>query len=44
MKHHPSLRALLTGGERLAYGARALTEGGLQSLPRLDFPGGAVLG
>ncbi|KAJ7798847.1 hypothetical protein B0H14DRAFT_2904880, partial [Mycena olivaceomarginata] len=42
MKHHPSLRALLTGGERLAYGARALTEGGLQSLPRLDFPGGAT--
>ncbi|KAF7342278.1 Electron transfer flavoprotein-ubiquinone oxidoreductase [Mycena venus] len=44
MKHHPSLRALLTGGERLAYGARALTEGGLQSLPRLDFPGGALVG
>ncbi|KAJ7732479.1 FAD/NAD-P-binding domain-containing protein [Mycena maculata] len=44
MKHHPHLRALLGGGERLAYGARALTEGGLQSLPRLDFPGGALVG
>ncbi|KAJ7621656.1 FAD/NAD-P-binding domain-containing protein [Mycena polygramma] len=44
MKHHPHFRALLAGGERLAYGARSLTEGGLQSLPRLDFPGGAVVG
>ncbi|KAJ7841901.1 hypothetical protein B0H14DRAFT_3140075 [Mycena olivaceomarginata] len=44
MKYHPSLRALFTGGERLAYGARALTEGGLQNLLRLDFPGGTVLG
>ncbi|KAJ7934334.1 FAD/NAD-P-binding domain-containing protein [Mycena leptocephala] len=48
MKHHPHFRSLLSNGgagaERLAYGARALTEGGLQSLPRLDFPGGAVIG
>ncbi|KAJ7106520.1 hypothetical protein C8R44DRAFT_714895 [Mycena epipterygia] len=46
MKHHPHFRALLgaPGAERLAYGARALTEGGLQSLPRLDFPGGALVG
>ncbi|KAJ7117976.1 hypothetical protein C8R43DRAFT_934255 [Mycena crocata] len=49
MKHHPHFRALLSEGadgkaERLAYGARALTEGGLQSLPRLDFPGGAIVG
>ncbi|KAJ7435031.1 FAD/NAD-P-binding domain-containing protein [Mycena galericulata] len=46
MKHHPHYRALLSspGAERLAYGARALTEGGLQSLPRLDFPGGALVG
>ncbi|KAJ6461366.1 FAD/NAD-P-binding domain-containing protein [Mycena sanguinolenta] len=44
MKHHPSFRTLLTGGERVAYGARTLTEGGLQCLPRLDFPGGALLG
>ncbi|KAJ7253222.1 FAD/NAD-P-binding domain-containing protein [Mycena rebaudengoi] len=51
MKHHPYFRALLGPGrgdeeppERLAYGARALTEGGLQSLPRLHFPGGALLG
>ncbi|KAJ6562289.1 hypothetical protein B0H19DRAFT_1144084 [Mycena capillaripes] len=50
MKHHPHFRSLLTGNEngkaeRLAYGARTLTEGGLQCLPsRLDFPGGAVVG
>ncbi|KAJ7057835.1 FAD/NAD-P-binding domain-containing protein [Mycena amicta] len=44
MKHHPHYRDLLASGERLAYGGRVLTEGGLQSLPRLDFPGGALLG
>jgi electron-transferring-flavoprotein dehydrogenase len=44
MKHHPMYRALLAGGTRIAYGARALTEGGLQSLPTLHFPGGALLG
>lgn len=44
MKHHPYFTKLLTGGERLAYGARVLNEGGLQSVPRLDFPGGALIG
>ena len=44
MKTHPQLAPLLTGGKRLAYGARALAAGGLQSMPRLDFPGGALIG
>ncbi|KAF8143945.1 hypothetical protein K438DRAFT_1910993 [Mycena galopus ATCC 62051] len=43
-KYHPQFRALLANGTRLAYGARALTKGGLQSLPRLDFPGGPLVG
>ncbi len=43
-KHHPSIGAHLAGGRRIAYGARALIEGGLQSLPRLTFPGGALVG
>ncbi len=43
-KHHPSIRPMLEGGERLSYGARAITEGGLQSLPKLTFPGGALIG
>ncbi len=43
-KRHPSVRALLEGGERLSYGARAISEGGWQSVPRLTFPGGALLG
>ncbi len=43
-KQHPRLRALLTGGKRLAYGARALCEGGLQSIPKLTFPGGLLIG
>lgn len=43
-KTHPKLTKLLGGGERLAYGARAITEGGLQSLPQLTFAGGALLG
>ncbi len=43
-KTHPSVRPLLEGGKRLAYGARALSEGGLQSLPKLVFPGGALIG
>ncbi|TFK21016.1 oxidoreductase [Coprinopsis marcescibilis] len=44
MKHHPYFRSLLENGERLAYGARALNEGGLQSIPKLSFPGGALIG
>ena len=43
-KTHPFVRELLTGGERIAYGARALNEGGWQSLPKLTFPGGALIG
>jgi electron-transferring-flavoprotein dehydrogenase len=44
LKTHPLLRETLVGGKRLAYGARALTEGGLQSVPKLVFPGGALIG
>jgi electron-transferring-flavoprotein dehydrogenase len=43
-KHHPMVADLLKGGKRVAYGARAITEGGWQSLPTLAFPGGALLG
>ncbi|MEN3112722.1 electron-transfer flavoprotein:ubiquinone oxidoreductase [Uliginosibacterium paludis] len=43
-KTHPRIAALLEGGECLGYGARSINEGGLQSLPRLVFPGGALLG
>jgi len=43
-KHHPSVKSHLEGGKRIAYGARAITEGGWQSLPRLAFPGGALIG
>jgi electron-transferring-flavoprotein dehydrogenase len=43
-KQHPSIRPLLEGGKRIAYGARALTEGGWQSVPKLTFPGGALVG
>ncbi len=43
-KHHPMVAKLLEGGKRVAYGARAITEGGLQSMPKLVFPGGALLG
>ena len=43
-KTHPAIRALFEGGKRLAYGARAITEGGYQSVPRLSFPGGALIG
>jgi electron-transferring-flavoprotein dehydrogenase len=43
-KTHPLARETLEGGKRLAYGARALTEGGWQSVPRLVFPGGALIG
>jgi electron-transferring-flavoprotein dehydrogenase len=43
-KTHPEVRKYLEGGKRLAYGARAITAGGLQSLPRLIFPGGGLIG
>ncbi|MDR2874942.1 MAG: electron transfer flavoprotein-ubiquinone oxidoreductase [Methylobacillus sp.] len=43
-KSHPKMRELLQGGQRLSYGARAITEGGLQSWPELLFPGGALIG
>ena len=44
LKTHPALRSFLEGGKRIAYGARSLVAGGLQSLPRLAFPGGALIG
>src|SRR5215470_9148491 len=43
-KTHPLVRSTFEGGKRLAYGARALTEGGYQSVPKLAFPGGALIG
>lgn len=43
-KQHPHIRTLLEGGKRLSYGARSLSEGGLQSIPRLTFPGGLLVG
>jgi electron-transferring-flavoprotein dehydrogenase len=43
-KTHPAIRNLFEGGKRLAYGARAITEGGYQSVPRLSFAGGALIG
>jgi electron-transferring-flavoprotein dehydrogenase len=43
-KTHPLVRSSFEGGKRLAYGARALTEGGWQSVPKLSFPGGALIG
>jgi electron-transferring-flavoprotein dehydrogenase len=44
LKTHPALRGHFEGGRRLSYGARALNEGGLQSIPKLTFPGGALIG
>ncbi|MFT8676127.1 MAG: electron transfer flavoprotein-ubiquinone oxidoreductase [Acetobacter sp.] len=44
IKLHPVFRKHLEGGRRITYGARALSEGGLQSIPRLTFPGGALIG
>jgi electron-transferring-flavoprotein dehydrogenase len=44
VKLHPAFRQHLEGGRRISYGARALSEGGLQSIPRLTFPGGALIG
>jgi electron-transferring-flavoprotein dehydrogenase len=43
-KHHPKVAELLEGGKRVAYGARAISEGGWQSIPKVAFPGGALLG
>ena len=43
-KTHPQMRKHFEGGRRISYGARALSEGGLQSIPKLTFPGGALLG
>ncbi|MEM7621275.1 MAG: electron transfer flavoprotein-ubiquinone oxidoreductase [Pseudomonadota bacterium] len=44
LKTHPKIRETLEGGKRISYGARAITEGGLQSVPNLTFPGGALMG
>ncbi|HXD01874.1 MAG TPA: electron transfer flavoprotein-ubiquinone oxidoreductase [Novosphingobium sp.] len=43
-KQHPAIKAILEGGKRVAYGARAINEGGWQSVPKLDFPGGMLAG
>jgi electron-transferring-flavoprotein dehydrogenase len=43
-KHHPAIRPFLEGGRRVAYGSRAIVEGGLQSIPKLTFPGGMLIG
>jgi len=44
MKHHPFFAKVLEGGKCISYGARALNEGGFQSIPKLAFPGGALIG
>ncbi|MCC6007738.1 MAG: electron transfer flavoprotein-ubiquinone oxidoreductase, partial [Rhodobacteraceae bacterium] len=44
LKHHPMVADLLRGGKRVSYGARAITEGGFQSIPKSAFPGGMLLG
>ncbi|WP_207063667.1 electron transfer flavoprotein-ubiquinone oxidoreductase [Motiliproteus sp. SC1-56] len=44
MKHHPVFKQYLEGGKRVAYGARAITKGGLNALPRMHFPGGLLVG
>lgn len=43
-KQHPEIRAILEGGKRVSYGARVINEGGWQSVPKLAFPGGALIG
>tara|TARA_R100000687_G_scaffold13108_1_gene10315 strand:- start:821 stop:2233 length:1413 start_codon:yes stop_codon:yes gene_type:complete len=43
-KHHPEIKKILDGGKRISYGARALNEGGYQSIPKLTFPGGVMVG
>ena len=44
LKTHPLIAPVLEGGKRIGYGARAITEGGWQSIPKLTFPGGALIG
>jgi electron-transferring-flavoprotein dehydrogenase len=44
VKHHPRIAEMLKGAKRIGYGARAITEGGFQSVPKLAFPGGALIG
>ncbi|VEL17320.1 unnamed protein product [Protopolystoma xenopodis] len=44
MKHHPHFAEILTGGNRISYGARVLNEGGFQGIPRLTMPGAALIG
>ncbi len=43
-KHHPMIKKYLEGGERVSYGARAITKGGIQSQPKMTFPGGLIIG
>ena len=43
-KTHPAIRPIFEGGRRIAYGARAISAGGFQSIPKLVFPGGALIG
>ncbi|MEJ8571721.1 electron transfer flavoprotein-ubiquinone oxidoreductase [Microbaculum marinum] len=43
-KHHPAIAETFEGGKRLSYGARAITEGGWQSIPKMSFPGGLIVG
>ena len=43
-KQHPAIRPIFEGGRRIAYGARAINEGGFQSIPKLSFPGGCLIG
>lgn len=43
-KHHPKISQYLEGGERISYGARAITKGGMQSQPKMHFPGGLLIG
>ncbi|TGG96073.1 electron transfer flavoprotein-ubiquinone oxidoreductase [Natronospirillum operosum] len=44
MKHHPAIAGVLKGGKRVSYGARAIAKGGIQSLPKMSFPGGLLIG
>lgn len=44
LKLHPEIKKYLEGGKRVSYGARAITKGGLNALPKMSFPGGLLLG